>query len=74
MVPKEAYLTRLARKARLLLPDALDHIPSTQEMEQSDDQIAKSIVQQHAEGSVLLGAGQFEITRDLVSDEEITAS
>ena len=74
MVPKESYFTRLVRKTRLLLPDALDHVPSEQDMKRSDDQIARSIVQQHAEGSVLLGAGQFEITRDLVSDEETTAS
>ena len=65
----ETRLSRFAGRLRLLLPDALDHIPSAQEMQESDDVIAKSIVQQHAEGSVLLGAGRFEIDGDLLEDD-----
>lgn len=59
----------IARGLRFLLPDTFDRIPSKREMEEADDLIAKSIVQQHAEGSVLLSAGQFEITGDLLAED-----
>ena len=66
----ETRLSRFVRRLRLLLPDAFDRIPSTREMEESDDVIARSIVQQHAEGSVLLSAGRFEIDGDILENDE----
>ena len=66
----ETHFSRFVRRLRLLLPDTFDHIPSRREMDESDDVIARSIVQQHAEGSVLLGAGRFEIDGDLLEDDD----
>ena len=69
-MPTQARAIRVPQWLRFLLPDTLDRVPSKRQMEESDDLIAMSIVQQHAEGSVLLSAGQFEITGDLVEEEQ----
>lgn len=54
---------------RRLLPAPLTHIPSEEEMERNADLTARSTVMQHAEGSVLLGEGKFEIARDLMESD-----
>lgn len=54
---------------RRLLPAPLTHIPSEEEMERNADLTARSTVMQHAEGSVLLGEGKFEITGDLTESD-----
>lgn len=55
---------------RRLLPAPLTHIPSAADLARDEDLAAKAIVKQHAEGSVLLGEGKFEIGRDLFEEDE----
>ena len=61
---------RLMRGLRLLLPDTFDRIPSERQSEEHDEVIAKLIVQRHAEGSVLLSAGRFEINKSLLEEDQ----
>lgn len=61
--------SRLSSLFRRLFPAALTHIPSEADMERHDERIAQSAVMQHAEGSVLLGEGKFEIKEDLLEND-----
>ena len=54
---------------RRLLPVPFTHVPSEAELVQHSDVLTRAIVMQHAEGSVLLGEGKFEITGDLLVDD-----
>ena len=60
----------LKRWLSRLVPAPMVHIPSVEESQERERQITKSIVQQHAEGSVLLAAGRFEMPEDLFAEEE----
>ena len=53
-----------------VLPEPLTHVPSDQEIEKSSDEIAKEVVRQHAQGSVLLADGKFEISGDLFAEDD----
>ena len=64
------FMRTVSRALRGVLPDSLDRIPSDEDDERDRDEIATAIVQQHAEGSVLLGAGKFETGRDLLEDDD----
>ena len=55
---------------RMIFPAPLTHIPSEQEIEERSDELAKEVVRQHAEGSVLLADGKFELSGDLFAEEE----
>ena len=55
---------------RRLFPSRLAHIPSEAELTQHRDRLTKAIVMQHAEGSVLLGEGKFEIAGDLLAEDD----
>ena len=63
------FVRTVSRALRGTLPDSLDRIPSDKDVERDRNEIATAIVQRHAEGSVLLGAGKFEIGRDLLEDD-----
>ena len=54
---------------RKLFPAPMAHIPTSQEYEDQDTRLTKEIVQQHAEGSVLLTSGNFELPEDLFAEE-----
>ena len=54
---------------RQLFPSRLAHIPSEAELIRHRDSLAKVIVMQHAEGSVLLGEGNFEIAGDILAED-----
>ena len=54
---------------RRLLPTPLTHVPSEAELVERRDRLTQAIVMQHAEGSVLLGEGKFEITGDLLAED-----
>lgn len=54
---------------RRLLPAPFTHVPSEAELAQHSDVLTRAIVMQHAEGSVLLGEGKFEITGDLLAED-----
>ena len=54
---------------RQLFPSRLAHIPSEAELTRHRDDLTKIIVMQHAEGSVLLGEGKFEIVGDLLAED-----
>ena len=63
------YLTA-PRWFRMIFPAPLTHIPSEQEIEERSDELAREVVRQHAEGSVLLADGKFELSGDLFAEEE----
>ncbi len=54
---------------RMIFPAPLTHIPSEQEIEQRSDELAKEVVCRHAEGSVLLADGKFELSGDLFAED-----
>lgn len=54
---------------RRLLPAPFTHVPSEAELAEHRDALTRAIVMQHAEGSVLLGEGKFEITGDLLAED-----
>ena len=54
---------------RRLLPAPLTPVPSEAELAERRDRLTRAIVMQHAEGSVLLGEGKFEIAGDLLADD-----
>lgn len=56
---------------RHLLPAPFTHVPSETELTERRDVLTRAIVMQHAEGSVLLGEGKFEITGDLLAEDAI---
>lgn len=51
------------------MPTPLTHVPSEAELAERRDRLTQAIVMQHAEGSVLLGEGKFEITGDLLAED-----
>ena len=55
---------------RMIFPAPLTHIPSEREIEERSDELAKDVVRQHAEGSVLLADGKFELSGDLFAEDE----
>ncbi len=55
---------------RMIFPAPLTHIPSEQEIENRSDELAKEVVRQHAEGSVLLADGKFELSGDIFAEDE----
>lgn len=57
---------------RRLFPAPMARIPSVEESKEREARLTKEIVQQHAEGSVLLAAGRFEMPEDLFAEEEDT--
>ena len=55
---------------RRLFPAPMARIPSVEESKEREARLTKEIVQQHAEGSVLLAAGRFEMPEDLFAEED----
>ena len=54
---------------RRLFPAPFAYVPSEAELTERRDRLTRAIVMQHAEGSVLLGEGKFEITGDLLAED-----
>ena len=61
---------RASNWLRRLFPSRLAHIPSEAELIRHRDSLTKAIVMQHAERSVLLGEGRFEIVGDLLAEDD----
>ena len=55
---------------RRLFPAPFAHVPSEAELAEHRDRLPRSIVMQHAEGSVLLAEGKFKITGDLFAEDD----
>ena len=60
----------MSKLLKKLLPAPMVHIPTPQEIQAQDARLTKEIIQQHAEGSVLLAAGRFEMPEDLFAEED----
>lgn len=67
---KESVTSRLARRTRLLFPDPIIRAPSERDRRLARRQAAGRIVQQHAEGSVLLASGRYRVDGDLLAEDE----
>lgn len=63
------YLTA-SKWFRMIFPAPFTHIPSEQEIEERSDELAREVVRQHAEGSVLLADGKFELSGDLFAEDK----
>ena len=59
---------------RRLFPAPFAHVPSEAELTEHRDRLTRSIVMQHAEGSVLLAEGKFKITGDLFAEDDQTGA
>lgn len=62
-------LRRIVDSILRVLPDAYEKIPSEADRSRARQESLDNIVRRHAEGSVLLSAGQYVIDGDLLADD-----
>lgn len=62
--------SKLPHWLRRILPTPLVRIPTDQERTEQDGRLIRNIVQQHAEGSVMLADGNFDPHEKVLTEDE----
>ena len=62
--------SKLPHWLRRILPTPFAHIPTDQEHAERDGRLIRNIVQQHAEGSVMLAGGNFDPHENVLTEDE----